>query len=457
MNMRVQSPTKPACASPPSFTRPPAGVLQRKCSCGGSAGSSGECAECKKKNTLQRRAASDAQPDAVPPIVHEVLSSPGQPLDTATRAFMEPRFRHDFGKVRIHADAKAADSAWAVSAGAYAFGKHIAFANGHYAPRTLAGRHLLAHELTHVVQQPSASGLLGPLRVGETGTASEREAEQAADAACSNGAGAPISTLAAPLVQRQPLNLQHNLPQTCAEKCGPTAQSNVNNCSDVNRLQFVVVAQNAAVKNVHEAMERYDTAMANPPLVETAAQLLLLRKSLKDNFAWSPGDSPSNLPATVRANLARAYNQLQGPYWIECSGGVGDGAAIMQGAVHGQTTNAGTQTVGTENCFAYNCIRVDPNLSAENAPHALVHEVFHRVLNTGNQALNASYDKTRGNPGYPGVVSPSGMNQRVGPAEALRMPDTYASLVDDLKGSFAPLLNTPAPGPTPSPTPSPSH
>ncbi len=91
--------------------------------------------------------------DEAPPIIYEVLQSTGQPLDPATRAFMEPRFGHDFSQVRIHADATAAESARAVSALAYTVGHDIAFDVARYSPRTLEGRCLLAHELTHVVQQ----------------------------------------------------------------------------------------------------------------------------------------------------------------------------------------------------------------------------------------------------------------------------------------------------------------
>ena len=88
-----------------------------------------------------------------PPIVHEVLRSPGPPLDVATSALMEPRFGHDFSRVRIHADAKAAESAQAIGARAYTVGRDIVFGAGQYAPRTSAGQRLLAHELTHVLQQ----------------------------------------------------------------------------------------------------------------------------------------------------------------------------------------------------------------------------------------------------------------------------------------------------------------
>ncbi len=74
---------------------------------------------------MQRAAVSDAPVNSVPPIVHEVLSSPGQSLDTGTRAFMEPRFGHDFSGVRVHTDAGAAESARAVNALAYTVGQDV--------------------------------------------------------------------------------------------------------------------------------------------------------------------------------------------------------------------------------------------------------------------------------------------------------------------------------------------
>jgi hypothetical protein len=86
-------------------------------------------------------------------IVGETLSSPGRPLDPATRTFMEPRFDCDFSRVRVHADTKAAESARAVNALAYTVGSDIVFAAGAFRPGTGPGRQLLAHELAHVVQQ----------------------------------------------------------------------------------------------------------------------------------------------------------------------------------------------------------------------------------------------------------------------------------------------------------------
>lgn len=89
----------------------------------------------------------------VPQIIHDVLRSPGQPLDAETRAFMEPRFGHDFGQVRVHTDAKAAESARAVNALAYTVGRDVVLGTSQYAPGNPSGRQLLAHEMAHVLQQ----------------------------------------------------------------------------------------------------------------------------------------------------------------------------------------------------------------------------------------------------------------------------------------------------------------
>lgn len=86
-------------------------------------------------------------------IVDDGLSGGGQPLDSETRSFMEPRFGVNFNDVRIHTDSKAAQSSEAMAARAYAVGPNIAFKSGEYSPGSSDGKRLLAHELTHVVQQ----------------------------------------------------------------------------------------------------------------------------------------------------------------------------------------------------------------------------------------------------------------------------------------------------------------
>jgi hypothetical protein len=167
-------------------------ALQRKSACGQHALFSGDCETCRKKHdSMLQRSTADASPiSQVPPIVHEVLRSPGQPLDATTRASMEPRFRHDFSRVRVHSDARAAQSAQAVNARAYTVGADIAFAAGQYQPAADAGQRLLAHELTHVIQQQDAeSGVqVSSLALGDPVDSAERDAEQAADRFSHRGA-----------------------------------------------------------------------------------------------------------------------------------------------------------------------------------------------------------------------------------------------------------------------------
>lgn len=166
-----------------------------------------------KESTGTIRTTRELLPDAsgrwsaALPVIHEVLRTPGQPLDPVTRGFFEPRFGHDFGRVRaiststpaaklligkpgdeyereadsvagklsaassldvgrgfdfstvrVHADPRAAESARTMNAAAYTVGRDIVFGAGRYAPDTAVGKRLLAHELTHVVQQNGGRG-----------------------------------------------------------------------------------------------------------------------------------------------------------------------------------------------------------------------------------------------------------------------------------------------------------
>jgi hypothetical protein len=109
-----------------------------------------------------------------------VLRSPGQPLDRGTRAAMESGFGRDFSAVRIHNDAQAAKSAGAVDALAYTVGRDVVFARNQFAPGTKEGQRLLAHELTHVVQQGPDSHL-SPQSIGREDDSFEREADRLAE------------------------------------------------------------------------------------------------------------------------------------------------------------------------------------------------------------------------------------------------------------------------------------
>jgi hypothetical protein len=107
-----------------------------------------ECDKCDEdgKNVLQTKESrgqiSLTQGQDVPPLIHEVLSSSGQPLDKETHAFMGSRFGNDFSKVRVHADSKARESAQAVNSLAYIVGNSLVFAPSKYSPQTSEGRRL---------------------------------------------------------------------------------------------------------------------------------------------------------------------------------------------------------------------------------------------------------------------------------------------------------------------------
>ncbi len=154
-------------------------------------------------SSVLRRAAINATPvpDEVPPIVREVLRSPGRPLEAETRTRMEPQFGYDFSGVRVHADTRAAESARAVDALAYTVGRDVVFGAGQYVPHTAEGERLVAHELTHVVQQRGqAPAALG---IAPAQDEFEREATSVAQDLDSGGLHAGPG-LTSPALQRQP-------------------------------------------------------------------------------------------------------------------------------------------------------------------------------------------------------------------------------------------------------------
>lgn len=200
---------QPKTATSPSIAAV-GSLLQRQCDCGNHTMGS-ECDECsKKKGMLQRNPSGGFESTEVPPIVHEVLRSPGRPLDDNTRSLLEPKlgralnhvpvtamatpapqrmsisqpgdfherqadriadavlsshhgsglereqapeWRYDLSRIRIHTDQQAAESAQAVNALAYTVGNHVVFGSSSYSPHSAAGLHLLTHELAHTAQQ----------------------------------------------------------------------------------------------------------------------------------------------------------------------------------------------------------------------------------------------------------------------------------------------------------------
>ena len=185
-------------AEPTSLLPATQGIVQRKCACGNHSIVGEKCKECVKKNRgLQRKLAigagndpleheadrvadqvmamstnsrigktplriqrftgqSTGQLDTVPSSVDRVLAGSGRPMEPMLRKDMEQRFGHDFSQVRVHSGMAAEQSAQDVNANAYTAGNNIVFGAGKLAPRTREGRRLIAHELTHVVQQENS-------------------------------------------------------------------------------------------------------------------------------------------------------------------------------------------------------------------------------------------------------------------------------------------------------------
>jgi hypothetical protein len=202
MNHQMAAPVQKKSSAPSA-----SGMLQRKCD------------KCPEKDKILQRSAVGSAPETVPPIVHEVLKSPGQPLDASTRAFMEQRFGHDFSRVRVHSDAKASESARAVNALAYTVGRDVVFGSGQHVPQFGAGRRLMAHELTHVVQQGQQEPVLQTLTLGSQAGADEHEAETASHQILS-GLSTPIPrTSSSSLLRRKMLNKVETDFQKGAKAC----------------------------------------------------------------------------------------------------------------------------------------------------------------------------------------------------------------------------------------------
>jgi len=123
---------------------------------------------------------SSGQMDAAPTSVDSVLASPGRLLEPELQQDMGQRFGHDFSQVRVHSGAAADQSARDVKANAYTVGQNIVFGAGRFAPGTQEGRRLIAHELTHVVQQQFArTPFANSLSVSDPADFFEAEAAQA--------------------------------------------------------------------------------------------------------------------------------------------------------------------------------------------------------------------------------------------------------------------------------------
>jgi hypothetical protein len=174
-------------------------LLQR---CGDVRCPPGACDHDGQETQLQRHA-TGAGPAVAPPIVGDVLRSAGRPLDETTQASMGRAFGHDFSQVRVHTDGQAATSAHAVRAHAYTVGQQVVFGAGQFQPGSETGRRLLAHELSHTIQQRGSFGHAEQLRVSAPGETGEVEADRAS-AAVAGGRPSSVPARAEGVLARQP-------------------------------------------------------------------------------------------------------------------------------------------------------------------------------------------------------------------------------------------------------------
>lgn len=162
------------------------------------------------QKTAGNATVSAALEEQEPSLVEDVVGSGGgSPLEKDTRGFMESRLGADFSDVRVHTDGKASESARSVQAYAYTVGSDVVFQSGKYEPESDSGKRMLAHELTHVVQQRSGpvAGTPAPggIQISHPSDRFEQAAESSADRVMSSApATAPTSVAPAPAsVQRE--------------------------------------------------------------------------------------------------------------------------------------------------------------------------------------------------------------------------------------------------------------
>jgi hypothetical protein len=203
-----------------------------------------------------------------------------------------------------------------------------------------------------------------------------------------------------------------NRAPACDEVCGEKdkcIQGPGQKCSD-DTSKMAGKAFQSAADNLTKAIDHFDNTPASNALTQ----------SLKTNFNWSPGKDPSDLPAQVKKGLDTALTKFSDNLCIKCEPCPANAVAHIVKA-------------RGKNCLDFNCYVICPDFEKSNdkvKTHALLHELFHRV------ASGAVEDLYRGQPGYPGP-----------PSTALKMPDPYASLVDDL------VIAGAAPNPAPTTKP----
>jgi hypothetical protein len=328
-------------------------LLQRSCACGApGARPDEECEACKSRRVQRQAAGSDhAGASPVPPIVGSVLHTSGRPLDAATRTWFEGRLGRDFSDVRIHADHSAAASARAVDALAYTSGPHIVFGAGQYETRSERGRRLLAHELTHVVQQRTAP-VFGGINV--PGDAAEHEAARNARHL---ETAAVMSFSARPsVISRQSTGTDDDTTVTVTAPASPPA----------------------CTLDQHRVIE---------PAVTEAQRWLTTAAAALGSFASAPADSSND---AARAALRRHFNTADPAIATRVQGrletintdltGRDPFTAECHSAADPSCTNSGAYVPGTNHNMVVFCPDFFSTTNTTWQAGTLIHEMAHALV-----------------------------------------------------------------------------
>jgi hypothetical protein len=260
------------------------------------------CTGCEEEDKrLHAKPAGGLAKGEAPPLVHEALRTPGRPLDPATRAYFEPRFGYDFNQVRLHTDQLAIASATAVNARAYTFGHSIVFGAGRFAPYTLQGRSLLAHELAHVAQQG-----------GGRSNSIQRETETA-----------PPQTQAPPQAQAgaaPPANITAEDCKLAEEVCRETAVYKALSAFDKFRTETIIgiLAKRPLLERLSTLVKLwvlFDTPVKSKETIaaETKADTAAAAKSEQARLA-NPQAANTGVEEAGSSDPARKFHKVAGPF-----------------------------------------------------------------------------------------------------------------------------------------------
>ena len=380
-------------------------VLRRKCACGKESPEGASCSDCSAKQSrrlqkqlmigasndpLEREAdrvadqvmGSSASPTvtrrtpqiqrysrdveaeggAAPASVDAVLASPGRPMDPALREDMEQRFGYDFSGVRVHSDEAAERSARDVQAHAYTVGSNIVFSKDRFAPGTHEGRRLIAHELTHIVQQAGGQFWLagdgrktdsqaGQLVVGAENTGPEREANREA---CSVGAAIGRESV--------PFKTSSSVPiQTLARQAAPQPASKDEQIADMKAMRLA--RSPAQAIRQWRALSLNDQRLVLIRMAAsygadfTAAFLPYARGEKKPNFSTS---IETGTPAALVARGFRDAGIVGGVLtWVHPSGQ--EVNLVSKGHDREDCANLCSDIMGESECMACCDQKVDSN------------------------------------------------------------------------------------------------